>query len=135
MSEAAAAAAVTEGPKEYRWKYFWSDQGDAIITSHQAFPCKELAQLDALKHQPTIRPCDARGRTGHPKMSIMESPVLEYRWFVTVYNDMHEPIARYNGDVWYDSWIECLNASHSVTPEVMEMDYYWDMEFESRKKQ
>ena len=121
--------------KEYTWKWIWSDHGDTILSSHQRFPTKERCKLDALKHQPSIRTEERRVRTGHPKLELMELVKVEYRWMMSLYNDWSERIGRYSEDRWYDNWVECLNASYIVTPELFDPTYYWDMDFETRDMQ
>lgn len=125
---------MAEARQQYSWKWIWSDHGDEIISSSQVFPSKELCQLDALKHQPTIRTGEKKGRTGGPKMVLRASAVLEYRWMMYIYNDKHERIGSFSEDRWYDTSVECLQASYKLTPELFDSSFYCDVDFDVREK-
>lgn len=121
--------------KHYTWKWIWSDHGDTILSSHQLFGTKQLCQLDALKHQPTIQTSEKRGRSGKPHLEVKESPIVQYSWKISIYNDASERIGCYSEERWFDNWVECLDASYHVRVELFDPSFCWEIDFETREKQ
>ena len=118
----------------YKWKWLWSDFGDEIINSSQQFSSKDSCRADGLKHKPTIRRHDMKGRRGHIKLEITSYIDLEYRFMFAIYNDNSVMVARYIEDRWFETAAECLMASYRATPELFDPAFHWDVEFETREK-
>ena len=119
----------------YTWKWIWGDHEDEIISSRQEFRSKTHCQLDGLKHQPSLKTEDLKGRTGHPKLVITVSPVHEFRWLMTIYNNAGEVVAQITENKWYENWVECLNETFKISAETFDENLHWDFDFETREKE
>ena len=119
---------------QWQWTWVWGDHGDEIISSHQQFPTKQLCLLDGLRHQPMMRSPELNGRSVGPRLEVKATPVLEYRWIFSLYNNNSERVATVEDDTWYDSWAVCLNKGQTVTGDVDDKSAYWEIDFEAREK-
>jgi len=124
------------GLKEYKWIWKWGDMRDPILDSFQWFRAKNECQLDGVRHFPVLRQEDLKGRTGVPKLDIIERPVKEYQWVVNITDKNNVCIGEVAFDHWYETLSECLLASKKLIPQdVLGMGLEYEVDYMSRIKQ